>query len=69
MTYTNYQISALKQLKETVEYLNDVGLSVKSYMRQGCGMLCITDTADEGYYDCELTSEHIQYLLDRESEN
>lgn len=64
MSYTNYQIDALKQLKETVEYLSDVGLSIKACMQQGCGLVYVVKHGEDDIYDDELDTNYIQDLID-----
>lgn len=49
--YTEDQLVALNNLKEAVQYLNDTGLQVISWMAQGVGVISISPVEDQDYDD------------------
>lgn len=49
--YTEDQLVALNSLKEAVQYLNDTGLQVISWMAQGAGVVSISPVEDQDYDD------------------
>lgn len=49
--YTEDQLVALNNLKEAVQYLNDTGLQVISWMAQGVGVVSISPIEDQDYDD------------------
>jgi hypothetical protein len=49
--YTEDQLVALNNLKEAVQYLNDTGLQVISWMAQGVGVVSISPVEDQDYDD------------------
>jgi hypothetical protein len=49
--YTEDQLIALNNLKEAVQYLNDTGLQVISWMAQGVGVVSISPVEDQDYDD------------------
>lgn len=49
--YTEDQLVALNALKGAVQYLNDTGLQVISWMQQGVGLVSISPVEDQDYDD------------------
>lgn len=49
--YTEDQLVALNKLKESVEYLNDTGLQITSWMAQGVGRVTVSLIDDDDWDD------------------
>lgn len=62
--YTEDQLVALSNLKEAIQYLNDTGLKVTSWMQQGIGIVSISPVEDEDW-DTELTPRRIDEVIKR----
>lgn len=60
--YTEDQLVALNQLKEAVQYLNDTGLQITSWMQQGCGLVTISPV-EEDYWDDRLSPSVIDEII------
>lgn len=49
--YTEDQLVALNKLKESIEYLNDTGLQITSWMAQDVGCVTISPIEDDDWDD------------------